>query len=75
MSTVEADADQDGDNEIIATVGTNPQTSIYKWKESRMEVADLNELMKAGTVLSTKKERAKNGPFSWRYFQLPDGWT
>lgn len=49
--TVEADADQDGIQEIVATVGTAAHTTIYKLRDKLWMVCDLNELLQAQVVL------------------------
>ncbi|MEK4120548.1 hypothetical protein NST44_30670 [Paenibacillus sp. FSL W8-0919] len=43
--TVEADVDKDGIKEIVSTVGTIAQTSIYKLEPSHIVVANLNETL------------------------------
>ena len=49
--TVEADLNQDGVKEIIATVGTLAETSIYRLHQESMETVNLNEAMKAQVVI------------------------
>ncbi|MNI58255.1 hypothetical protein D3C73_1133590 [compost metagenome] len=49
--TVEADVNHDGVTEIIATVGTLAQTSIYKLSGEKIVVAHLNEQIKAQAVM------------------------
>ncbi|WP_019637621.1 hypothetical protein [Paenibacillus fonticola] len=49
--TVEADVDNDGIVEIVATVGTAAETSIYKSSGGRISIAQLNELMDAAVVI------------------------
>jgi hypothetical protein len=53
--TVEADVDQDGTNEIVATVGTAAQTSIHKIKNAHIVVTNLNETLDAQEVTYDKK--------------------
>ncbi|MFM9279263.1 hypothetical protein [Paenibacillus jiagnxiensis] len=48
--TVEADVDEDGIKEIVATVGTAATTTIYKLQENKIVASNLNELMKAQMV-------------------------
>jgi len=49
--TIEADIDQDGINEIVATVGTAAETTIYRMKNDSLVSANLNEIMKANVVI------------------------
>jgi hypothetical protein len=49
--TVEADADGEGTKEIIATVGTAAQTTIYMLRNEAIAGALLNELLDATAVL------------------------
>lgn len=53
--TVEADVDQDGTNEIVATVGTAAQTSIYKIKNAHIVATSLNETLDAQEVTYDKE--------------------
>lgn len=53
--TVEADVDQDGSNEIVATVGTAAQTSIYKIKNAHIVITNLNETLDAQEVTYDKE--------------------
>ncbi|WP_229753648.1 M15 family metallopeptidase [Paenibacillus segetis] len=53
--TVEADVDQDGVKEIVSTVGTAANTTIYKLHNKQMMASDLNELMKAQMVMYDPK--------------------
>lgn len=48
--TVEADVDQDGTQEIIATVGTVAETFIYKLQKDSLVSVSLNEAMNATIV-------------------------
>lgn len=50
-NTVETDVDDDGLPEIVATVGTAPQTTIYKMENDRIIAANINEIMNAPAVL------------------------
>ena len=71
--TVEADLNQDGVKEIIATVGTLAQTSIYRLRQERMETVNLNEAMKAQVVIyksetNTFEASIQNDSMSvWKY--------
>lgn len=49
--TLEADVDQDGMNEIVATVGTAAETSIYKMENDSLVSVNLNEVMNAPVVM------------------------
>lgn len=49
--TVEADVDQDGIKEIVATVGTAAETSIYKMENDSLVSVNLNEVMNAAVVM------------------------
>lgn len=48
--TQEADMNQDGINEIVATVGTAAETSIYKLENNHIVTVNLNETMNAQVV-------------------------
>ncbi|WP_342551563.1 hypothetical protein [Paenibacillus sp. FSL R7-0652] len=48
--TVDADVDQDGIKEIVATVGTAAETSIYKMEKDTLVSVNLNEVMNADVV-------------------------
>jgi len=48
--TVEADVDRDGIKEIVATVGTAAQTSIYKRENPQIVTTNLNETLEAQEV-------------------------
>ena len=56
--TVEADVDQDGTNEIVATVGTAAQTSIYKIKNAHIVATSLNETLDAQEVTYDKESNS-----------------
>jgi|GEM_PF-2619736 len=49
--TVEADLGGDGQGEIVATVGTVAETTIYALVRGELAAANLNELLHAGTVI------------------------
>lgn len=49
-STIEADLDNDDRNEIIATMGTIPETRIYMLKEGKIHVSDINKSIGARSV-------------------------
>ncbi|MGC5774581.1 hypothetical protein [Paenibacillus pabuli] len=53
--TVEADVDQDGVKEIVATVGTAAETSIYKMDKDTLLSVNLNEVMNAAIVMYDKE--------------------
>lgn len=53
--TIEADVDEDGMKEIVATVGTEAQTTIYKMVENSLVSVNLNELMNAKVVFYNKQ--------------------
>lgn len=53
--TVEADVDQDGIHEIVATIGTAAQTSIYKLKNAHIVASNLNETLDALEVTYDKE--------------------
>ena len=71
--TVEADLDQDGVKEIIATVGTLAETSIYRLRQESMETVNLNKAMKAQVVIyksetNTFEASIQNESMSvWKY--------
>lgn len=48
--TVEADVDNDGVIEIVATVGTAAETTIYKKRGEQIVAANLNQLMDSDVV-------------------------
>lgn len=65
--TVEADVDQDGTNEIVATVGTAAQTSIYQLKNAHMVATNLNETLDAQEVTYDKESNTfVSGAMIWR---------
>lgn len=70
--TVEADVDQDGIKEIVATIGTAAETSIYKMDKEYLVSANLNEVMNAAIVMydqesNTFKAEVTNGEMSqWK---------
>jgi len=49
--TIEADVDNEGSKEIIATVGTAAQTSLYMLQGERIVTVNLNEVMNASVVM------------------------
>lgn len=71
--TVEADVDQDGTNEIVATVGTAAVTTVYKLQNGQIMACDLNDLLKAQVVMYDPKAnlfevQSMNHPLAkWRY--------
>ncbi|MFP3388278.1 hypothetical protein [Brevibacillus sp. SIMBA_040] len=73
--TVEADLNEDGIKEIIATVGTLAETSIYRWRQESMETVNLNEAMKAQVVIyksetNTFEASLQNESMSvWKYLE------
>lgn len=65
--TVEADVDQDGTNEIVATVGTAAQTSIYQLKNAHIVATNLNETLDAQEVTYDKESNTfVSGAKIWR---------
>ncbi|MHA7962553.1 hypothetical protein ACX93W_00305 [Paenibacillus sp. CAU 1782] len=50
-NTVEADVDQDGIKEIVATVGSAAETTIYKMENHILVSVNLNEIMDASVVV------------------------
>ncbi|MFE6075045.1 hypothetical protein ACFVQB_11270 [Paenibacillus sp. NPDC057886] len=53
--TVEADIDQDGIKEIVATEGTAAETTIYKFVDKKIQAMDLNKIMNAPVVIYDSK--------------------
>ncbi|HEY8350864.1 MAG TPA: hypothetical protein VIM13_13660 [Clostridia bacterium] len=49
-NTTETDLDNDAGNEIVATVGTIPETKIYVLKDSKISVSDINGSLGAKSV-------------------------
>lgn len=49
--TIEADVDGDGIKEVVATVGTAAEATIYKQHDNRIVASNLNELLKAEVVI------------------------
>jgi len=49
-NTIEIDLDDDDRNEIIATMGTIPETSIYTMKEAKILVSNINKSINAKSV-------------------------
>jgi hypothetical protein len=65
--TVEANVDQNGTNEIVATVGTAAQTSIYKIKNAHIVASNLNETLDAQEVTYDKESNTfVSGVKIWR---------
>ncbi|KOP64815.1 hypothetical protein AMS62_05795 [Bacillus sp. FJAT-18019] len=65
--TVEADVDQDGINEIVASVGTAADTSIYKLREDQIVTANLNETLDVPAVIYDKDSNTfGDGTRNWR---------
>jgi len=52
-NAMEIDLDNDNKNEIIATMGTIPETSIYKMKEAKILVSNINKSIHAKSVSLT----------------------
>ncbi len=50
-NTIEADLDQDGLKEIVATVGTAAETTVFKMENNSLLSANLNEIMNANIVM------------------------
>jgi len=55
-STIEIDLDSDGKNEVVATIGTIPETRIYMLKEGKVVVSDINKSIGAESVILQDKE-------------------
>jgi hypothetical protein len=74
-NTFEKDIDNDRVNEIISTMGTAAQTSIYKIIDDKVMMADLNKTLHLDAVWydnKSKKFKAQNlgGKVSeWTYFK------
>lgn len=49
-NTIEIDLDSDDKNEIVATIGTIPETRIYKLEEGKVYVSDINKSIGAKSV-------------------------
>ena len=49
-NTIEIDLDSDDKNEIVATIGTIPETRIYKLEEGKIYVSDINKSIGAKSV-------------------------
>jgi hypothetical protein len=49
-TTIEIDLDNDDKKEIVATTGTIPETRIYKLKEGKIYVSDINKSIGAKSV-------------------------
>ena len=49
-NTIEIDLDNDDKKEIVATIGTIPETRIYKLKEGEIYVSDINKSIGAKSV-------------------------
>ncbi|MGK9253993.1 hypothetical protein [Paenibacillus humicus] len=54
-NTVEADLDQDGIKEVVATVGTAAETTLYKTVNGSLASVNLNETMNASIVIYDPK--------------------
>lgn len=55
-NTLEIDLDDDDKKEIISTLGTIPQTTIYKSKEGKIYASDVNKSIGAESVALLDKE-------------------
>ncbi|MGG3284490.1 hypothetical protein [Paenibacillus solani] len=65
--TVEADVDQDGIKDIVASVGTAADTSIYKLRDGHIVVANLNETLDAQAVIYDNESNTfGDGTRNWR---------
>jgi len=49
----ELDVDHDGLPEVVASSGTKPSTSVFRWKDGRIERCRLNETLQAEAVSIT----------------------
>lgn len=56
-NTIEIDLDDDDENEIISTLGTIPETRIYKLKEGRICASDINKSIGAKSVALQDKDK------------------
>ena len=56
-STIEIDLDSDGKNEVVATIGTIPETRIYMLKEGKVVVSDINKSIGAESVILQDKDK------------------
>ncbi|WP_090903345.1 hypothetical protein [Paenibacillus sp. OK076] len=69
---MEADVDQDGIKEIVATIGTAAETSIYKMDKEYLVSANLNKVMNAAIVMydqesnTFKAEVTKDEMSQWK---------
>lgn len=65
--TVEADVDHDGIKDIVASVGTAADTSIYKLRDEHIVTANLNETLDAQAVIYDKESNTfGDGTRNWR---------
>lgn len=48
--TTEIDINNDKQNELVSTIGTIPETKIYKFENDKIMVADINKSIEAKTV-------------------------
>lgn len=56
-NTMEIDLDDDDKKEIISTLGTIPETRIYKLKEGRIYASDINKSIGAKSVALQDKDK------------------
>jgi len=56
-NTEEIDIDDDGIVEVISTLGTIPETKIYRTKEGQIFVANINESINAKAVLLKDRDK------------------
>lgn len=56
-NTEEIDIDDDGVKEIITTIGTIPETKIYRTRRGQVFIADINKSINAKSVLLKDKDK------------------
>ncbi len=56
-NTVEIDLDNDGKNEVVATIGTIPETRIYMLKEGKIVISDVNKSIGAKSITLQDKDK------------------
>lgn len=56
-NTVEIDLDNDDKNEVVATIGTIPETRIYMLKEGKIVISDVNKSIGAKSITLQDKDK------------------
>ncbi len=56
-NTVEIDLDNDDKNEVVATIGTIPETRIYMLKEGKIVISDVNKSIGANSITLQDKDK------------------